>query len=92
MRDPLPGGHCFPQESEVWVCRGVIADGTFATIPHRIRKYPYWARRSDVVIVGALFLVAFLEGRGRPYWFLWGIVSGAALVGLLGKWHLFPMR
>lgn len=89
--------------------------GHFATIPQRIRKYPYWARRSDVVIllgvllfivctsdrpmtifdvviVGALFLAAFLQGRGRPYWFLWGIVSGAVLVDLLGKWHLFLMR
>jgi hypothetical protein len=46
----------------------------------------------DVVIVGALFLVAFLQHRGRPYWFLWGIVSGAVLVDLLGKWHLFLMR
>lgn len=89
--------------------------GHLATIPSRIRKYPHWARRSDVVIllgvllfivctsnhrmtvfdvviVGALFLVAFLERRGRPYWFLWGIVSGAVLVDLLGKWHLFLMR
>ncbi|MGH9589411.1 MAG: hypothetical protein ACRD25_03405 [Terracidiphilus sp.] len=86
-----------------------------ATIPKRIRKYPYWASRSDVVIllgvllfivctsehhmtvfdvviVGALFLVAFLEHRGRPYWFLWGIVSGAVLVDFLGKCHLFLMR
>ena len=89
--------------------------GHFATIPHRIRKYPYWARRSDVVIllglllfivctsdrrmtifdvviVSALFLVAFLQHRGRPYWFLWGIVSGAVLVDFLGKWHLFLVR
>ena len=89
--------------------------GHFATIPYRIRRYPYWARRSDavillgvllfvvctsqhrmtvfdVVIVGALFLVAFLQHRGRPYWYLWGIISGAVLVDLLGKWHLFLMR
>ncbi|HEV2326990.1 MAG TPA: hypothetical protein VGS10_23835 [Terracidiphilus sp.] len=86
-----------------------------ATISNRIRKYPYWARRSDavillgvllfivctsqrrmtvfdVVIVAALFLVAFLQHRGRPYWFLWGIVSGAVLVDFLGKWHLFLAR
>lgn len=85
--------------------------GNFATIPYRIRKYPYWARRSDVVIllglllfivctsdrpmtifdvviVGALFLVAFLQHRSRPYWFLWGIVSGAVLVDFLSKWHM----
>lgn len=86
-----------------------------ATISDRIRNYPYWARRSDVitllgvlifivctsghrmtdfdvVIVAALFLVAFLERRGRPYWFLWGIAGGAALVAFLGRWHLFLTR
>ncbi|HEX8712254.1 MAG TPA: hypothetical protein VF730_10310 [Terracidiphilus sp.] len=46
----------------------------------------------DVVIVTALFLVAFLERRGRPYWFLWGIAGGAALVDFLGRWHLFLTR
>lgn len=86
-----------------------------ATISNRIRTYPYWARRSDVVIllgvllfivctsqrrmtvfdvviVTALFLVAFLEHRGRPYWFLWGIVGGAVLVDFLGRWHMFLPR
>lgn len=86
-----------------------------ATISNRIRKYPYWARRSDVitilgvlvfivctsphrltvidvVVVTALFLVAFLQHRGRPYWFLWGIVGGAVLVDFLGRWHLFLVR
>lgn len=86
-----------------------------ATISNRIRKYPYWARRSDVVIllgvllfivctsqrrmtvfdvviVSALFVIAFLEYRGRPYWFLWGVVGGAALVDFLGRWHLFLAR
>lgn len=86
-----------------------------ATIPERLRKYPYWARRSDVVIllgvllfivctsghrmtvfdvviVGALFLVAFLHHRSRPYWFLWGVVSGAVLVDFLCKWHVFLIR
>ena len=81
----------------------------------RIRKYPYWARRSDVVIVlgvllfivctsehrmtvvdvvvvGALFLVAFLQHRGRPYWFLWGMVGGAVLIDFLGRWHRFLTR
>ena len=81
----------------------------------RIRRYPYWARRSDVVIVlgvllfivctsehrmtvvdvvvvGALFLVAFLQHRGRPYWFLWGMVGGAVLIDFLGRWHLFLAR
>jgi hypothetical protein len=89
--------------------------GRLATTWNRIRKYPYWARRSevvtllgvlifivctsehrmtdfDVVIVAALFLVAFLERRGRPYWFLWGIAGGAALVDVLGRWHLFLTR
>lgn len=86
-----------------------------ATIPERIRKYPHWARRSDVVIllgvllfivctsdhrmtafdvviVGALFLAAFLVHRSRLYWFLWGIVGGAVLVDFLGRWHLFVIR
>lgn len=86
-----------------------------ATFSDRIRNYPYWARRSevitllgvlifivctsqhqmtdfDVVIVAALFLVAFLERRGRPYWFLWGVAGGAAMVDLLGRWHLFLAR
>lgn len=89
--------------------------GQIATVSNRIRKYPHWARRSDVVtllgilifivctsghrmtdfdvvIVTALFLVAFLERRGRPYWFLWGIAGGAALVDFLGRWHLFLAR
>lgn len=84
-------------------------------IVDRIKKYPHWARRSDVVIVlgvlvflvctsehrmtvfdvvilAALFLVAFLEHRGRPYWFLWGVVGGAVLVDFLGRWHLFVPR
>jgi hypothetical protein len=86
-----------------------------AIISTRIKTYPYWARRSDVVIllgvllfivctsqrrmsvfdvviVTALFLVAFLEYRGRPYWFLWGIVGGAALTDFLGRWHWFVVR
>lgn len=86
--------------------------GQLTGICNRIRKYPHWARRTDVVIVlavlifavctserrltvfdvvvvAALFLVAFLEHRGRPYWFLWGVVGGAVLVDFLGRWHLF---
>jgi hypothetical protein len=89
--------------------------GQLARAWDRIRKYPYWARRSDVVtilgvlvfvvctsrhritifdvvILAALFLVAFLEHRARPYWFLWGVVGGAVLVDFLGRWHLFVAR
>lgn len=89
--------------------------GRLARIWVRIRKYPYWARRSDVVavlgvlmfvvctskhrmtvfdvvVISALFLVAFLQHRGRPYWFLWGMVGGAVLVDFLGRWHLFLVR
>jgi hypothetical protein len=92
-----------------------LAMGRLARISDRIRNYPHWARRSDVVtlvgvllfvvctsqhrmtafdvvIVAALFLVAFLERRGRPYWFLWGVVGGALLVDFISRWHLFLPR
>lgn len=41
----------------------------------------------DIVITAALFLVAFLGHRGRPFWFLWGIVVGSMMFDLLARWH-----
>ena len=86
-----------------------------ARIIHKIRSYPHWARRSnvvmlvalltwialtykrpltvtDVVVTSSLFLAAFLDHCGRPFWFLWGIVVGAVLIGVFGQGHLFLDR
>jgi hypothetical protein len=72
------------RRSEVITLLGVLIF-IVCTSQHRMTDF-------DVVIVAALFLVAFLERRGRPYWFLWGVAGGAALVNFLGRWHLFVAR
>jgi len=46
----------------------------------------------DAVVTAALFLVAFLGHRGRPFWFLWGIVAGSAFFDLLARWHPLLVR
>ena len=54
---------------------------------HIYRKWP--PSETAFIIYAALYCVLFLDRKGQPFWFLWGIVVGAGLVDLLPRLHRF---
>ena len=46
----------------------------------------------DWILIGALILLLFCGSKGRPFWFLWGIVIGIILAKMLPILHCFPPR